>query len=89
MTPRNRKFIEYIEVAQDTVMGALLHSEGLSKGEAKHLMKQGVNTIKNFRGLRKTAKYYISQTKKMFYKPLLKDSLVDLLKGVTQTLIGR
>ena len=36
-------------------------------------MKQGINTVKNYRGFFRTAKYYFSQTYTMFYEPLIED----------------
>lgn len=50
---------------------------GISKGKVKHLMRVGVNTVKNFKGVAQTSKYYFSQTYKVFYKRLFKDSIKE------------
>ena len=79
--------IDYGSVAFDALIGGVTSiNSGLSKGEAKHLMKQGINTVKNFRGFAKTAKYYFSQTYTMFYKPLKDDSIRDGIKEVFITI---
>ena len=63
------------------VGGATSVKNGINKGTAKHLMTQGINATDNIaeKGLKKSYKYYISQTNEVFYKPLRKDAIRDLL----------
>ena len=66
----------------DTVIGGVsARKSGLSNGDAKHLMNQGIDTVKNYKGFSKTAKYYFSQTKEMFYKPRIKKSVIELFNN--------
>jgi len=59
---------------------------GLSKGVSKHLMTQGKQATKQIakKGLRKSAKYYFSQTATMFYKPLIKDAKADVFNALVK-----
>lgn len=77
--------INWYSVASDSVIGGVLGSSGgLSKGTSKHLMTVGKNTFgKGVKNVLKTGKYYLSQTKNMFYKPLLKKSRKDAAKSAT------
>ena len=80
--------IDYGEVAFDAVIGGVSAiGAGIGSGNSKHMMRQGVNATKRlFRsgveGAGKAAKYYFSQTSKMFYKPLLRSILPDITKNV-------
>lgn len=75
--------VNFASVAMSSVVGGVMSiGGGISKGEAKHLMRAGVNTVKNFRGVAQTSKYYFSQTYKMFYKPLSKNILKNVAEGI-------
>ena len=77
--------VDYKDVAVSAVMGGISsRKSGLSKGDAKHLMNQGKNTIKNFRGFKKTAKYYFSQTYKKFYKKEITDAFINTFNGIAK-----
>ncbi len=78
--------IDYGQVANEAIVGGVTSAgNGLDKGTAKHLMREGINATKNVfsKGLKKTVKYYTSQTASMFYKPLIKDSINDFLKSTS------
>lgn len=80
--------IDYGEVVSDSVIGGLTSaSNGVSKGTAKHLMTQGVNATKQIakKGLKKSVKYYYSQTATLFYKPLFKDAFNDIVDTIMKT----
>ena len=87
--------INYGEVAFDTVLGGVLGATGgQNKGVAKHLMTQGKNASKRVlnqlthnginaarKEVKKAAKYYVSQTAKLFYKPLFKGIARETVKS--------
>ena len=76
------KNVDYKEVVVEAAIGGVSsRNVGISKGNGKHLWKQGVDSVKNYRGLKKTAKYYFKQTYKMFYKPLLTKAPLEILSG--------
>ena len=72
--------IVYGEVALSAVVnGALSFNEGITKGNERHLMTQGIKATEQLgkKGLKQSAKYYFSQTKEIFYKPLTRNSRVS------------
>jgi len=79
--------IDYGEVVLDTVIGGIAgRNAGLGKGEAKHMMKQGVKATKRIfksagKEAKKAVKYYFSQTTTMFYEPLVKNAIADVIKS--------
>ncbi len=67
--------IDYGEVVVSAIEGGVSAiGNGQTKGNAKYLLTQGNTATKQLKqkGLVKTAKYYWSQTKNIFYKPLMK-----------------
>ena len=92
--------IDYGEVVKDSVIGGITGaSGGLSKGTSKHLTTQGKSLSKHIgkgatnksikagaREIKKAASYYWKQTKNIFYKPLLKNSLKDVFKSSGKTI---
>ena len=87
--------IDYGEAIKDSVIGGITGaSGGLSKGTANHLRTQGKFLSKHIgkgvtnksikagvREIKKATSYYWKQTKNIFYKPLLKNSLKDVFKS--------
>ena len=75
--------VDYGKVAQDAVMGSITNAgNGLSKGAAKHLTTQAKRARKQIKikGFKKAIKYYYSQTKTIFYKPLFSDASGEVAK---------
>jgi len=73
--------IDAMEVAMDAIEGGLTSvNNGVGKGTAKHLWKQGDQLVKNItrKGAKKALKYYWSQTANLFYKPLINDAIKEL-----------
>ena len=80
--------IDYTDATLDAVIGGFsARNSGLNKGNAKNLMREGLNTIKNYRGLKKTAKYYISQTNELFYKKIPKEAVKSIIFGSIDNII--
>ena len=72
--------INYGEVIVDSVIGGISGSgNSIGKGNGKHLMREGINLTKNVfkKGIKKSVKYYVSQTATIFYKPLLNSAVSD------------
>lgn len=69
----------------DTVVGgATSVKNGINKGAAKHLMTQGINATDNIakKGLKKSYKYYISQTRNTYLNEFIKDFWKDISKEI-------
>ena len=84
--------IDYKAVAVDAVIGGLTNAgNGLSKGDAKHLMTQGVAATKQIsnKGFIKSAKYYFSQTNTLFYRPLVTDAANDIQNAIISRSVNK
>ena len=91
--------IDYGEVTVNAIIGGVSsRSNGLSKATSKHLHKQAAvatkriaNSFKHdsFRNIGKTViatgKYYLSQTKTLFYKPLLDNAKETFKQSVKES----
>ena len=74
--------VDYEQVIKESIVGAISSiGNGLSKATSRHLMKQGVQATRQIRtkGLRKAAKYYLSQTATLFYRPLFHDAKKEIM----------
>ncbi|MBQ8372406.1 MAG: RHS repeat-associated core domain-containing protein, partial [Clostridia bacterium] len=78
--------IDAVEVVIDTAKGTLdALGMSISKGNANHLMTQGVNATKNIskKGIGSSAKYYFKQTWKVFYNDRIYGAIDDILEAWT------
>ena len=81
--------VDYGEAMIEALEGGVSSiGNGLSKGDAKHLMTQGINAAKQLKskGFTKTSKYYYSQTKTLFCKPLSTEARSDIRKALFSTI---
>ena len=85
------KGLENVVVSQvlaDSIIGGVTNiGNGLTKGVSKHLMTQGIQATKQIakKGFTKAAKYYLSQTSTLFYKPLINDAIGEITETLVKT----
>lgn len=93
--------IDYGAVAVNAAIGGISsRSNGVSKATSKHLHKQAAMGTKRISASIKhdsllnigktfiaTGKYYLSQTKALFYKPLLNDAAESFIGSVREALV--